>query len=414
MQRGQRTEQRAFRAVIAPQRYQHLPDALRHAGREGVPRALDAEMIEGDIAVGFARAGGKDDVGRDLQMRAEHGVVVRLVKAVIIPVNQRRIVGYAPAHRRVYGAVRPVILAAPGQAEEHVAPQHRPEAIAPGQQAHAFKMPQKQLRAVGIAVLLQIAAQPQHVRLVHADVDVFRAEAAAQLGKDRLDQPLRPLLVQQQDVVNIHIIAHGVPLEGLLHVRQRLNGGNQLDPQRRGVAVQRRQLVVRIALPPIAEIGIVLQREHVLHIQLQRAVAHPRQHAQQPLYALHARHSVARAVQHGAQTFKGGLLPQGKACLFGAVRLRQPNRPPRHPRLRQLRQPAVLLLLQHNAVCARHKADILRRAQLLRDPAKIQRLVHDILSFLSEKEGAPVRPLLRLILCGAAAGINSPFRPPFH
>ena len=348
-------------------------------------------------------------------MRVQHGVIARTVKAVIIPVNQRRIPGQLFSHRRIDGAVRPVVFPARGQPEEHIAPQHRPEAVPVRQTMYPLKMSQEQLRAVSEAVLLQVFSKPQHMRLVHADIDLFRAEAPAHFREDRLDQPPGLLFVQQQNIVNVHIIPHGVPFEGLLQVRQRLHGGNQLDPQRRGVIVQRRQLRVRVALPPVAEIGIVLQDENILHIQLQRTVPHPRQDAQQPLHALHARHGVAGAVQHSAEAFKRGRLAQGEACFFGAVRPNQPHRPSRHPRLFQLRQPAGILFYQYNAAIPRQKADILHRAKLPRDPVDVQRFLHAF-PFLSVRKGGNACALPPAV---AAFGdrwqrLNSPSRQPFR
>lgn len=91
-------------------------------------------------------------------------------------------------------------------------------------------------------------------------------------------------------------------------------------------------------------------------------------------------------VQHSAETFKGGRLPQNKACFFSAVRLDQSHRPSHHPRLLQLYRPAVILFLQYYAAVPRHKEDLLRRAQLPRDPVDVQRFLHAF-PFLSVRKG---------------------------
>ena len=245
-------------------------------------------------------------------MLRQHVVVERLVLVVVIPVAQ------IDRRNAVDDALRDIafhiviIVGFGAQAEEHVAPHDRPEAVLLADRAHTLQMPAQQRKAVGLSVFQQILPQSHAVRLVHADVDAVCAHARAHRADLRLDERIRPLVVDHQDV---HLVAQRrvvLPLQKLAHVSQRLDAGHQLHARLGRVSVQRPQVILRIASAQIAQRRVLRHLVGVLRVEHQQVHAQAGKLVDAAAHGLRLHHRAARAVHHRAAGGKVPLLAHGK------------------------------------------------------------------------------------------------------
>ena len=88
-------------------------------------------------------------------------------------------------------------------------------------------------------------------------------------------------------------------------MRQRLNSGYQFHAKGLRTGIQIFELFFRIPAPSIAEIRVLWQGIHILHIQLQGIVTHPAQNAHELFHCFRPGHRIAGAVQHSAQPLIG-------------------------------------------------------------------------------------------------------------
>ena len=173
-------------------------------------------------------------------------------------------------------------------------------------------MAAEQLKAVGRAVLEQVAPQPHAVRLVHADVDAIRAHAGAQGAELRVDERIGALVVNHQDVALVAQGRAAVPLEELLHVPQRLDAGHQLHARLRGVIVERAQLLLRIAPAQVALKRVFRHGIGVLRVEHQQVHAQRGERVNQPARGVGREHRPAGDVRHHAAGGEAPRLMDGK------------------------------------------------------------------------------------------------------
>ena len=229
-------------------------------------------------------------------MRLEHAVIIRFFTMVIVPIGKRDVFGHAGAHLLGNVYAPSVILPVTEQAEEHIAPHMRLEAVFFRDLRNLVEMSFQQFEAIGKAVLVEISSKPYHMRLVHADIDVAAGEIFREGRKQFIDKRIRLFLVDQQNVVYVGNLPETRQLYGTGEMREGLDTRNQLDPVRRRVQIQFLELRARIAPAQISEIRLAFHLEGVLRIKLQRVIPHFLQTVDHALHRFGLHNPVSRTV----------------------------------------------------------------------------------------------------------------------
>ena len=226
-------------------------------------------------------------------MTVQHVVVNRLFLGIIVPVEQGDVLRDRLRDARIHFAVLGVVLAARGQTEEHVAPQHRMQAVLIRKLIHTAEMVKHDLHAVVIAVLVEVPSKAHQMGLVHTDVDPARAQAGRELTEHRTNQLVRLFLPGQQNIVQVVHVAERRPAHYLTQMGERLDRGHQLNAEAVRVIVHPPQILRRVAAAAPAEIRIIRQLVHILDVQLQHGVAHARETHDKTLEAVAVEHRSA-------------------------------------------------------------------------------------------------------------------------
>ena len=194
-QQAQAEEEVRLRAVVPPHRRQHGAHAPpgAHAQRRAHRRLGHPHMRQ--EARPRPHAPGEDRLPPHALVLGDHAVVEGLAVVVVVPVAQVDRRQAVDDLLRDDGLLVVVVVLARAQAEEHVAPHDRPEAVAPAQRDDPAQVAAQQRETVGLPVAEQVLPQPHAVRLVHADVDAIRAHAGAQRAQLRVDERVGPLVV---------------------------------------------------------------------------------------------------------------------------------------------------------------------------------------------------------------------------
>ena len=208
----------------------------------------------------------------DLAVTLDHAVVDFSICLIIIPIDQIDVFRNAVDHLLRDFPIETVIFAAESEAEEHIAPHITGKAVLFRNLQNARQMAVNDIETVLIAVSVEIFPEPDHVRLVHADMRHARRERAGKLREHIVDQFVHPFVAAQKNVVAVAKIAEFAPAENRGKVRERLDAGHERHAQRLPVRVQIFEFRLRIRAAKVPEPRAVFDLVCVLGVQLQPIV----------------------------------------------------------------------------------------------------------------------------------------------
>ena len=260
------------------------------------------------------QAAGKQNRCAELLVNVKQLAVACPVHVVVVPVNQRNI-RQSGVQNGLGQLVGNVVVAAGGRsgAQVHVAPDHRREIVFLGKSRHPGEVPVHQFPGGDDPVFEAGISQPQRPGLVHADVDALGVETGPHSLEHLLDVGIYLFLPHHQAVFGVPQV--GVilrPVQRPLQMRQGLDAGDELDAQVRRIPVQFPQLLLGVAAPQIAKIGLLRDFVGVLGVQHGYRHAHQGHFAQHQLHRVGGQHGIAGTVQHCTHLGKGRLLLPGE------------------------------------------------------------------------------------------------------
>ena len=121
---------------------------------------------------------------------------------------------------------------------------------------------------------VEILSKPDHVCLVHADVDAARGETFRAGRKHLFNEGVRLFLSRKENVPCIGAVMILRPARHSAQVRKRLNAGDKLQPACLCRGVELFEICFGIPSAQIAETGLSLDLVRVLRVQLHIVVAH--------------------------------------------------------------------------------------------------------------------------------------------
>ena len=160
------------------------------------------------------------------------------------------------------------------QSDKHIAPHHGLKTVGGGNFRHFFQVFEHDVRRVIIAVLVQIFAAPQVMRLVHAYVYSPANKSVFERRKHFVDELVRLFAARQNYIVYIVDIGVFVPSENLIQVRQRLDAGHDVYIELRCIRDDFLQFAGGISAAHISEHRFVVYFVGIFGVKLQLIISH--------------------------------------------------------------------------------------------------------------------------------------------
>ena len=129
-----------------------------------------------------------------------------------------------------------------------------------------------QLFSVSVSVLVEIFSAPEHISLVHANIDLTRRIVSGYRLQHFVYEFVRPLVVNKQNVVAIeHIVI--LPAANTVKMSQSLNTWNQLDSELCCILVEVPDLFGGKSAAHIPEKRFAFYFIRIFRIQIKRVVS---------------------------------------------------------------------------------------------------------------------------------------------
>ena len=298
--RRQHRVRRTFAAVIPPHRKQNIIHIVLSRRRYKRLRLTNGFSVVRFEPAPLPCAAGNPHVALEIKVVLHHTVYKIRILVVIIPVHELQIFGHF-FHYPSGNFLLVIVLAFSRDTEKHIAPHHRLKAVFFGNLRYPRKMPQQHVETVARAVQFVITAPADHMRLVHADMNIARSKTFRARGDHLFDQRVSPLVVHKQNIVCVVDVLIFRVAENLIQVRQRLNTRHQFHAVFLCKRVNLFQFRFRILPPAIPELRLALDFVGIFRIQLQTIIPRFFQRKDKIFEFRYAHHRVSRTIEHHAQ-----------------------------------------------------------------------------------------------------------------
>ena len=260
-----------LRPVILPHGAERFAHAAYFTGVQPCFHRLPGSLQVRGYAVPYPASPGKNHLIRQLSVHAQIRFIKRTIRVIIVPVYQRHI--FRRLHRlrqiRIQGNII-VIIVRRTHPQIHVAPNHRGQAQFPANLRHPFQMGGHDFCLGMVSVFMKIIAQSQRPRFIHPKMDPFGQKRFRGIADTRFHKTIDFLFSHHEDIIRILHFAHGLPMQRVLEMGQRLYTGNHLNAKLIRIAGQSMQFLFCKPAPESPEIRVFRHFISIFRIQHER------------------------------------------------------------------------------------------------------------------------------------------------
>ena len=186
----------------------------------------------------------------------------------------------------------------------HIAPNFAVKAVCIGNFKHSFQVLGYYLRLVFQTVLFQIFSLTEHIRFVHADMNIARCKTFGKRSEHIFDQLVRAVLVHKQDIVDIFDPRIRAVSKNRAEMGKRLDTRNELHAVFCGVCVHPFQLCFGIPAAKISEIRLSVHLIRIFSIQTNCVIAERGKNINHFFKGGNRHNGIPRTIYHYAQFVK--------------------------------------------------------------------------------------------------------------